>query len=440
MKNSRRKFLQNSSAWLAGTAFAGISTRSFNNLAPAHSPNDRIRLGLIGCRNMGFGILNQCLAQPNVECAALCDVDDSILTQRSAEVEKKQGKKPLVYKDFRKLLDNKDIDAVIIGTPDHWHCYMTVAACQSGKDVYVEKPMANSIGECDLMVKAVRKYNRVVQVGQQQRSGPHWQNAIDSIKQGKIGQLRKTQIWANFNYGVGQPLLPDEPVPPGIDFDMWLGPAPARSFNKARFHGSWRMFWDYGGGLLTDWGVHLMDIALWAREVDYAPLSVNAFGANFSHKDRAHETFDTMSVNYQLKDYIISWEHTAGTQNGPWNKSYGLAFIGNDATIVINRDGWELIPEKENGKDKVPELAKQPGGEHHRQHVQNWIECLRSRKDPVCTVETGRMAALYTHMGNIAARTQSRLVWNNDASNFMHNDAANALLMPAYREAWKIKL
>jgi predicted dehydrogenase len=440
MKHSRRKFLQNSSVLLAGTAFAATSASSFNNLAPANSPNDRIRLGLIGCRNMGFGILNHCLAQPNVECAALCDVDDSVLTQRSAEVETKQGKKPLMYKDFRKLLDNKDIDAVIIGTPDHWHCYMTVAACQSGKDVYVEKPMANSIGECDLMVKAVRKYNRVVQVGQQQRSGPHWQNAIDYIRQGKIGQLRKTQIWANFNYGVGQPLVPDEPIPPGIDFDMWLGPAPARSFNKARFHGSWRMFWDYGGGLLTDWGVHLMDIALWAGEVDYAPLSVNAFGANFSHKDRAHETFDTMSVNYQLKDSIISWEHTAGTQNGPWNKSYGLAFIGNDATILINRDGWELIPEKENGKDKVPALAQQPGGEHHRQHVQNWIECLRSRKDPVCTVEKGRIAALYTHTGNIAARTESRLVWNNEAADFKHNDAANALLMPAYREAWKIKL
>jgi predicted dehydrogenase len=431
--HTRRKFVQQSSLILA----AGILPASLRSSTILQS-NDRLNIALIGCRNMGFGILEQALKQPNVHCAALCDIDDSVLQQRSADIEKKTGKKPAAYKDFRKVLDNKDIDAVIIGTPDHWHCYIMVAACAAGKDVYVEKPMANSIGECDIMVKAARKYNRIVQIGQQQRSGSHWQNAVQHIKDGKIGQLRKIQVWANFNYGVGQPKIADEPVPAGVDFDMWLGPAPQRSFNRARFHGSWRMFWDYGGGLLTDWGVHLMDIALWAKEVDYAPLSVSASGANFSHPDRAHETFDTMSVSYQMKDHVINWEHVAGAQNGPWNKSYGLAFIGNDATLIANRDGWETVSEKDNGKNRLTEVPKQPGGEHHQQHVQNWIESIRSRKDPICTVEKGRMAALYCHMGNIAVRSKSQLEWNEAKRNFGNNTAANKLLLPTYRAPWKL--
>jgi predicted dehydrogenase len=363
-------------------------------------------------------------------------VDDTVLQQRSADVEKRQGKKPLLYKDYRKLLENRDINAVIIGTPDHWHCLPFVAACEAGKDIYVEKPLANSIAECDAMVKATRKHNRVVQVGQQQRSSPHFQAAMDFIKSGKIGDLRKVNVWANFNYGIGQPKAPDEPVPQGVDWDMWLGPAPKRSFNKTRFHGSWRMFWDYGGGLLTDWGVHLMDIALWAKDVTQMPLAVQASGGNFSFPDHAHETFDTMSVNYQLPGFTINWEHAAGTQTGPYGRSYGLAFVGNNATLVINRDGWELFPETENGQYKVPAVPKQGGGEGHEAHMKNFIECIKTRKDPVCTVENGRLVAAYTHMGNIALRTNTRLEWNNNTKNFGNNAAANALIAPPYRKPW----
>jgi predicted dehydrogenase len=245
-------------------------------------------------------------------------------------------------------------------------------------------------------------------------------------------------VWANFNYGIGQPKAPDEPVPQGVDWDMWLGPAPKRSFNKTRFHGSWRMFWDYGGGLLTDWGVHLMDIALWAKDVTQMPLAVQASGGNFSFPDHAHETFDTMSVNYQLPDFTINWEHTAGTQTGPYGRSYGLAFVGNNATLVINRDGWELFPETENGQYKVPAVPKQGGGEGHEAHMKNFIECIKTRKDPVCTVENGRLVAAYTHMGNIALRTNTRLEWNNNTKNFGNNAAANALIAPPYRKPWSL--
>ncbi|MEP7279690.1 MAG: Gfo/Idh/MocA family oxidoreductase [Bacteroidota bacterium] len=441
MSKTRRQFLVNSTKLLAATSFAGLVPAAASSAFAATSkPSDsnKIVLGLIGAKNQGMADLRQALKQPGVECGALCDIDDAILSARSAEINKIQGKAPVVYKDFRKLLDNKDIDAVIIGTPDHWHCYIMIAACEAGKDVYVEKPLANSIGECDLMVSAVRKHNKVVQVGQQQRSGGHWQSAMKFIKSGQLGDLRKTQVWANFNYGAGQPKVPDTPVPAGVDFNMWLGPAPERSFNASRFHGSWRMFWDYGGGLMTDWGVHLMDMALWAKDITTLPLSVAASGGNYAFPERAHETFDTMSVTYQMPDYNITWEHVAGIETGPWGRNYGLAFIGNNGTIVIDRSSWDLYPESSGGKYKVPVMPRQTGYDSHEAHLKNWLECIKTRKDPNCTIEMGRLTAMTTHMGNIALRTKSRLEWNEGSKNFGDNTAANALLIPSYRKPWKL--
>ena len=435
MYTSRRKFINNTGVLVAAAALSPLIVTG-----KGFSPNEKIRIALIGCRNMGFGDLKNALKQPGVECAALCDVDEHILNDRGNEVEKIQGKKPLLYKDFRKLIDNKYIDAVIIGTPDHWHCLPFVYACQAGKDIYVEKPLGNSIAECDIMAKAARKYRRVVQVGQQQRSGPHWMKAMEFIKSGKLGQLRKVNIWANFNYGIGPVKTADSPVPAGVDFDMWLGPAPQRSFNSNRFHGSWRMFWDYGGGLMTDWGVHLLDMALWARDITTMPLAVTSGGGNFAYPDHAHETYDTMNVTYQLEDYLINWEHTAGAQNGPYGRSYGLAYIGNDATLVIDRNGWELFPEWDevNKKQKVPPVEKQSGGESHELHMKNFLECIKTRQDPACTIENGSLVAAYAHAGNIALRTGSRLVWNETARNFQQNEAANALITPHYRKPWTL--
>ncbi|CAN5215256.1 Gfo/Idh/MocA family oxidoreductase [soil metagenome] len=437
MSSSRRQFIGDAGKVITAAAIPQFflqKVKTENN----YSANDTINLGLIGARNQGMSDLRQALKQSGVRCIALCDIDNAVLEEKSTEIETIQGKKPEIYKDFRKLLENKDVDAVIIGTPDHWHCYQLIAALEAGKDIYVEKPLANSIGECDLMVKAVRKYNKIVQVGQQQRSGDHWQTAMDYIKDGKLGQLRKILIWANFNYGVGQPKVPDTPVPAGVDFDMWLGPAPERSFNNARFHGSWRMFWDYGGGLMTDWGVHLVDMALWANDTTALPLSVAATGGNFAFPERAHETFDTMNVVYQMPEYDINWMHAAGTQTGPWGRNYGLAFIGNDATIVIDRESWDLFPEMENGQYKVPAMPRQQGHNSHEAHVKNWIDCIRTRQEPVCPVEMGRLAAVYTHMGNIALRTQSQLIWDNPAHNFGSNTAANKLLLPSYRRPWNL--
>jgi len=440
MPTTRRSFLSGAAKLAAVTSLSSVA--GSNILAAGRkkkSAGDKINIALIGCRNMGFGDLENALKQPGVTCTALCDVDNSVLDKRVADVIKIQGTAPVKYTDYRKVVDDKTIDAVIIGTPDHWHCLPFVEACQASKDIYIEKPLANSIAECDIMVKAARKYNRVVQVGQQQRSGPLFKKAMGLINAGAIGQLRKVNVWANFNYGIGDVIIPDQPVPAGVDYDMWLGPAPQRTFNTNRFHGNWRMFWDYGGGLLTDWGVHLLDIALWAKNVTELPLSVTAAGGNFAYPDHAHETFDTLSVNFQLPGYTINWENVAGTQNGPYGYAYGLAFVGNDATLVLNRENMELHPEtQQGGKTKVPPMPKETGDDSHEPHMKNFIECIRSRKDPVCTIENGRLVATYAHMGNIAMRTNSVLVWNKKDKNFGGNKAANDLITPNYRAPWKL--
>ncbi|MEX0928636.1 MAG: Gfo/Idh/MocA family oxidoreductase, partial [Balneolales bacterium] len=254
MNYTRRTFLKTSGGALAGSA---ITPMGFPGRKPA---SDTITVGLIGCRSMGFGVLSNALDLPGVVCGGLCDIDENILKERSAGVEEKTGKSPALFSDYRKLLDDNDIDAVIIGTPDHWHCLQTIHALEAGKHVYVEKPMANSVGECELMVKAASRYGGIVQVGQQQRSGTHWQEVVKVVQSGRLGNIRHVKLWCNFNYGKGPARVADEAVPDGVDYDMWLGPAPARPFNRNRFHGSWRFFWGHGGGLITDWGAHLLDV------------------------------------------------------------------------------------------------------------------------------------------------------------------------------------
>jgi predicted dehydrogenase len=301
--------------------------------------------------------------------------------------------------------------------------------------------MANSIEECNLMVKAANRYNRVVQVGQQQRSGANWNKINQMIKEGRIGKLRKTNVWGNFNYGIGQPIVPDTAVPSGVDFDMWLGPAPSRSFNPSRYHGSWRMFWDYGGGLVTDWGVHLLDMAFWAKDIVTPPQKILATGSNLSFKDHAHETFDTMSVIFEMDDYQVTWQHTAGVQNGPWDKNYGIEFIGDLGSIVANRGGYKVIPQWDDKEKKHKTQAEESdkGGENHQEHAQNFIDCIKSRQKPVCTPEIGRAVAVAAHCANIAVRSgENLLLWDESKGRFSNSEKANQYVVPQYRKPWAL--
>lgn len=436
---NRRNFIRNTTIASAGIGMTSVIP---SQSLISGTPSDNVNVALIGCNSMGFGILQHHLANEGVSCTAMCDIDNNVLDERAATIRKNFGQDPKLYGDFRKLLEQKDIDAVIVGTPDHWHCLITVYALQAGKDVYVEKPMANSIGECNVIVKAANYYKeRIVQVGQQQRSGFIFQKASEMIRSGQIGKLRRINVWANFNYGAGSKIIPDEPVPEGVDFDMWLGPTPARTFNKTRFHGMWRMFWNYGGGLMSDWGVHLLDAALLAGNITSPPEKVLVYAANTFHEPRSRETFDSMSVVYPKQDFVINWDMTAGIEKGPYNSPYGLVFIGDNATIMVDRTKLIVYPEWDETakKNKAEEYSFTEGKESHDAHVKNFIECVRTRKKPVCPPEVGRVAAMHVHIPNVAGRTgESMLLWDEAAGRFTNSEAANKLITPEYRSPWKL--
>lgn len=430
---SRRNFIRHSASAIAAGLVMPSLLNENNVFARTVGANDKINVALIGCKNMGWADLSDFLLHPEVNCVALCDIDRNILGEKASELEKLRDKKASLYSDYRKLLDRKDIDAVIIGTPDHWHCLQMVDACAAGKDVYVEKPIANSIAECDAMVAAAKKYNRVVQVGQQQRSGNHWHEMKRYIDSGKLGKIARVNVWANFNYATILNPVPDGSVPAGVDFETWLGPAPKRTFNEKRFHGLWRMFWDYGGGLMTDWGVHLMDMALWGMNVKGMPNRVISSGGNFAYPDNYAETFDTLSVIYEFDDFLIQWSNIAGTETGPYGRNYGVEFKGTNGTLVANRESWEVYPEQ----NKIEAIKSMPNYQDHKDHVTNFLNCMKSREmNTACTIDNGSLCAKYAHLGNISARVKSALIYD-DVKRTFNNAEADKLVKPAYRKPWK---
>lgn len=429
---TRRDFLKKMGALAMAGAVSPSLVNAKSPKASVMGANDRINIGLIGCNSMGWTDLLNAINVPGVECVALCDIDKNIINRRAAELTKNKGTKPELYGDYRKLLERKDIDAVIIGTPDHWHCLQLVDACAAGKDVYVQKPIANSIAECDMMAKAAKHYNRVVSVGQQQRSAKLWIEMKKFVDSGQLGHISRVNVWANFRYAAILNPAKDSEVPAHIDFDMWLGPAPERTYNASRHHGSWRMFWDYGGGLLTDWGVHLLDMALWGMKVDHMPNRVMATGGNWAYPDNFAETFDTMSVIYEFDDFVMTWNNTT-IESGPYGKNYGVEFVGTNGTLVANREGWEVYPLQ--GKCEAAKCS--PDYQDLTLHHTDFYNCMRTRNmQTACTIDNGAMCAKYAHLGNISARVGSALVYDNEKQRF-DNKEANKLIKPTYRKGWE---
>ena len=420
---SRRTFLKSS-----GTAVAGISlVSSLSGSMASCSANEKVNVGLVGCNGMGFSDLKAFLGNPQVECIALCDIDESVLKRRAEDVEKIRGKKPAhLYKDWRKLIENNDIDVVIVGTPDHWHCLIMIAACEAGKDVYCEKPLGRTIEECNLMVKAAKKHKCVVQVGQWQRSDPHWQSAVDFVRSGKLGKIRLVRVFSYQGWCPSIPVLADEPVPAGVDYDMWLGPATKRAFNRNRFHFTFRWFWDYAGGLMTDWGVHLLDYALYAM------------GGKYGYPLDACETPDSLQAIYEFDGFNVVWDHAIGINDGAYGRSEGLGFVGENGTLVVDRGGWEVIPEVVDGKKRMEAVPLVKGtGEGLKNHVRNFLDCRLTRNpDTNASVEIGAQIAKFCHLGNIAYRSGKKLVW--DGTQFTNDEEVNKYLIPDYREPWKL--
>ena len=428
----RRHFIRNT-ALLAGSAgFAGPLIRSVRAGEPG--PNSKLRLGVIGCGGMGQGDLECFLDNPDVECVVIAELDEANIGKGLAICEKKERKKPDTVKDFRRVLDRKDVDAVLIATPDHWHAIPTVMACQAGKDVYVEKPLAKTIDEGRAMLTAAQKHNRVVQMGSQWRSCQHMIEAAEFVKSGKLGKLAMARGWAYLDWlpSVGKPA--DCLPPAGIDYDMWLGPAAQHTFNPNRFHFNFRWFWDYAGGLMTDWGVHLLNMIFMGTPAEW-PKSVVSSGGKYVLDDNS-ETPDSQVTTYEFPNYMLVWEHKAGLAVGINNHPWGIAWYGTEGTIIMNDAGWEVIPEKRKA-NLEPEKHKSSGNPRPA-HIRNFLDCIKSRQQPVLNLERGHFVSTIAHLGNIAYRSGSKITWDAEKEQIIGNAEANKLVSVEYRKPWKL--
>jgi predicted dehydrogenase len=292
------------------------------------------------------------------------------------------------------------------------------------------------------MVAAQEKTGKIVQAGQWQRSGPHYKKAFEIVRSGVLGKIRLVKVWAYQGWMKPVPVVADSAAPAGVNYDFWLGPAPKRNFNANRFHFNFRWFWDYAGGLMTDWGVHEIDIALFAMQAT-APVSVMATGGKLAYADDASETPDTLQAIYQYQDFNMLWEHATGIDSGPYNRTEGIAFIGNNGTLVVNRGGYEVIVEQAGGKakmEKIEAYEKPKELNHLDLHTQNFVEAVRKNEQNFLNtpIKSAAITAINAQMGNIAYRTGSKVFWDAKAGNFKGNSDANKLITAPYHNGWEL--
>lgn len=429
---TRRQFVRQSCLSAASAPLlGGLIIPHTLRAAPA---SEKIRIGLIGCGGMGKGDLLTFLLNPEVECPVICDVDDAHLADVAKVVEEKRGRKPDVVKDFRRIVERKDVDALLVATPDHWHALPTVLGCQAGKDVYVEKPLATTIAEGRAMLEAARRHDRIVQMGAQRRSCPTYAKALEFVQSGKLGKVGLVRAWAYLDWirPIGKPA--DTTAPAGVDYDMWLGPARERQYNPNRFHFNFRWFWDYAGGLMTDWGVHLLQVLLCGMGSE-PPKSVMSSGGKYVLEDNS-ETPDTQITVYDFPSYTMVWEHKVGVGLGLYHRPWGMAFIGTEGTLVINDEGWEIM--REPRKDSLEPQKFKPGTDPRPAHVRNFLDCVKSRQQPVENLPVGHHISTVAHLGNIALRTGRKIVWDHASEQIVNDPDANRMVSTTYRSPWKL--
>lgn len=417
LHTSRRGFLQ------AGTLLSLPALTYRGAFAADTPPSEKVRIAFIGVGGQGKGNLKALLKN----AVAVCDVDKKRLAEAASIVEKANGSAPLQAEDYRELLDRKDIDAVLITTPDHWHALQTVHACQAGKDVYCEKPLSLTIAEGRAMVNAARKHNRVVQTGSQQRSAKEFRTACELVRGGAIGQVKNVLVGlpgVNFK----PPPVPDSAPPVELNYDLWLGPAPQRPYNEKRVHYLFRFFWDYSGGQQTNFGAHHLDIAQWGLDMDNSgPVSAEA-KARFN-KDGWYEVPEWTEIRYRYANGI--------TMVCGQSQPGGTTFEGDKGVLHVNRGKLEL---KING-EKVPPAnypkvdVRLPVSNNHHQ---NWLDCIKSRNKPICDVEIGHRSATVCHLGNIAVRTGQAIAWDPATERIINNPEAAKLIEKPYRAPWKL--
>ena len=422
---------------------AGALSSVFDNKAFAYfknriAPSDQLNIGAIGINGMGWADVKAALKVPGVNLVAVCDIDKNVIGDRLKELAALNidASKIKVYDDYRKLLEQKDIDAVVIGTPDHWHALIMIHACQAGKDVYVEKPVGNSIIECNTMVAAQQKYGKVVQAGQWQRSQQHFKDAVAYVHSGQLGNIRTAKVWCYQGWMKPGPVVPDTAPPAGVDYKQWLGPAAIRPFNSSRFHFNFRWFWDYAGGLMTDWGVHLLDYALIGMKADL-PISVAGLGGRFAYPDLYEETPDTLTTLYEFEKFNMVWDSAMGIDNGSYGRDHGIAFIGNNGTLILNRGGWEVIEERQS-KNKVIMPLQKSLDNGLEKHMENFVSVIKSRKmaDLHCSIQAGAHVATVAQMGNISFRSGQKLLWDKAKGAFTDDAINKQYLMKEYHNGY----
>ncbi len=416
---SRRDFLKQ--AGLGAGALFALPAFSYNRLAAATPPSEQVRIGSIGVGNQG---------RPNLrihlkDAVAVCEVDKNRLAEAKATVEKANGGTCAAYGDYRKLLDDKNVDAVIVTVPDHWHALITIHACEAGKDVYCEKPLSLTIGDGRAMVHAARRNKRIVQTGSQQRSGANFRKACELVRNGYLGKIHTVRVGipgVNFR----GPAVPDADPPPELDYDFWLGPAPKRPYNVNRVHYNFRFFWDYSGGQMTNFGAHDLDIAQWALGMDESG-PVSAEGKARYHKQHWFEVPEWCEVVYH---YASGVKLICGQ-----GEKGGTTFEGEKGSLHVNRRGLTTTPAdlaKQELKDTDVHLYVS------KNHHANWLECIKTRKAPICDVETGHRSATVCHLGNIAIRIGRKITWDPNKEEIVGDTEAAGMITRPYRTPWRL--
>ncbi|MEZ5393939.1 MAG: Gfo/Idh/MocA family oxidoreductase [Bryobacterales bacterium] len=441
---SRRNF--------AGAAAGAFAASSYAQISGA---NDRVRLGFIGVGNRGGNLLNMTKEFADQQVVAVCDLLDPLLDKAVASA----GTNPERFKDFRRLLDRKDIDAVVIATPDHWHALMMIAAAQAGKDVYVEKPLSLTVVEGRRMVQVAEETKRVVQVGIHRRSSPFCQEATEIVRSGGIGQVTMARCGVALNTwpsGIGHP--PDGPAPAGLDWDLYLGPAPEAPYNENRHLFLYRWFFDYAGGQLTDNGVHFLDLIHMGLGQN-RPSSVAALGGKYALHDNSTVP-DTFQALWEYPSGLMVNFFQSSCNSAPFSNTKPLLaeFRGTKGTMNIYFDSWEIVPEQVSSEPfpargpletdaarayrssmkPAMEARSGAGSADPRLHIRNFLDCIKSRNKPNCDIETAHRSTTTANIATIAYKTRNRLDWDADREMFSNDLSANELLHYPYRAPWKL--
>ena len=435
----------NRRSFLGAAAVGAVSAMTARRAAGA---NERVVVGVIGINDRGLDLALEFGKRKDVELRYVADPDSRLFEPRGKTIAEETGQKPSFVQDFRRILDDQEVDAVAIATPDHWHALATILACQAGKDVYVEKPTSHSIWESRKMVEAARKYERVVQVGTQNRSAVYVRDALDFIRSGALGDIHFVRVM-NSKKREPMEVKADTTVPEGVDYNLWLGPAPERPFNENHFHYQWHWFWNYGGGDLSNDGVHQIDLARWVIDRRH-PKSVVSVGGMHMMND-ARDTPDTQVVTWEFERLTVTLEETlwtpymaktplelrdkGGVPNWPFNGTR-VEVYGTKQFLYLGRmgDGWQVF----DGDGKPVSSAGGEFAKTFERHVDNFVQCVRDRKRPNADIEEGHFSTLLAHYGNIAYRTGRRL-WIDEATEGFKDDAeANAMVKRNYRAPWAV--